>query len=108
LLNSSRKKRDEMIDKLYDYDAEMTIKPQTYKRVMDTTFLNYSKKKNKRKAVHRKRKLLESVDRNLNFAQVMLPNQHILEMGKDFPLSLRDLGFIGGNKSCLSAAKTNV
>jgi len=45
LLNSSRKKLDEMINKLYDYDVKITVKPITYKRIMDTTFLNYSKKK---------------------------------------------------------------
>ena len=96
LLNSSRKKLDEMIDKLYDYDVKITVKPRTYKRIMDTTFLNYSKKKNKSKAVHRKmkRKLLESVNRNLNFVQIMLSNQQVLEMGKNYPLSLRDLNLL--------------
>jgi hypothetical protein len=52
------------------------------------TFLNYSKRRIKSEAVHKKmkRKLLESVNRKLNFVQVMLPNQLILEMGKDLNL----------------------
>lgn len=93
LLNSSRKKLDEMIDKLYHYHGKIMVKPRTYKRKLDTAFLSYSKKKNKGKSAHRKmkRKLLESVNRNLNFVKVMLPDGAILQMGKDYPLSKRDL-----------------
>lgn len=93
LLNSSRKKLDEMIDKLYVYYDKKIAKPRTYKRILDTAFLNYSKKKNKRKMAHRKmkRKLLESVNRNLNFVKKMLPEETVLEMGKDYPLSKRDV-----------------
>jgi hypothetical protein len=96
LLNSSRKKLDEMIDRLYYYDVGVLVKPRTYKRVMNTSFLNYSKKKNKSKALHRKmkRKLLESVNRNLNFVQSMLPNPLVLEMGKDYPLSQKGLDLL--------------
>lgn len=93
LLNSSRIKLDEMIDKLYQYYDKEIDKPRTYKRILDTKFLNYSKKKNKRRSVHRKmkRKLLESVNRNLNFVNKMIPSALNLVMGKDFPLSKKDL-----------------
>ena len=96
LLNSSRKKLDEMIDKLYLYDDKKMVKPRTYKRVLDTAFLNYSKKKNKGKSAHRKmkRKLLEGVNRNLNFVKTMLPNTATLEMGKDYPLSKKELALL--------------
>ena len=93
LLNSSRKKLDKMIEKLYYYHAKKMVKPRTYKRILDTLFLNYSKKKNKGKSAHRKmkRKLLESVNRNINFVKSMLLDLNILEMGKDYPLSKSDL-----------------
>jgi len=93
LLNSSRKKLDEMIDKLYDYHDKKIVKPRTNRRVLDTLFLNYSKKKNKSKSAHRKmkRKLLESVNRNINFVNALLPDIAVLEMGKDYPLSKNDL-----------------
>jgi IS5 family transposase len=41
-----------------------------------------------------KRKLLESVNRNLNFIKEMLPKVAILEMGKDYPLSKKELVLI--------------
>ena len=93
LLNSSRKKLEKMIDKLYDYHDKNMVKPRTYRRVLDTAFLNYSKKKNKRKSAHRKikRKLLESVKRNINHVKSMLPNPEVLKMGKDYPLSKQEL-----------------
>jgi IS5 family transposase len=93
LLNSSRKKLDEMIDKLYQYGDKDMIKPRTYKNILNTAFLNYSKKKNKKKSLHRKmnRKLLESVNRNINFVKKMLPVSADLKMGKDYPLAKKDL-----------------
>ena len=96
LLNSSRKKLDEMIDKLYDYHDKQMVKPRTYKRVLNTDFLNYSKKKNKSKSAHRKmkRKLLEGVNRNLNFVKAMLPDMLVLKMGKEYPLSKKDLALL--------------
>ena len=54
LLNASRKKLEEMIDKLYAWDDSSKIKPRTYKNTLDTTFRNYSKKKRKRHKDHRK------------------------------------------------------
>jgi hypothetical protein len=93
LLNSSRKKLDVMIDKLYYFSAKKITKPRTYRRVLDTAFLNYSKKKNKRKSAHRKmkRKLLESVKRNIKFVNTMLPDPEILELGKQYPLTKKDI-----------------
>ena len=93
LLNTSRKKLDGMIDKLYDYQGKIIIKPRTYKRVLNKAFLSYSKKKNKRKATHRKmkRKLLEAVNRNIKFVKKMLPDLGILEMGKAYPLSKKEM-----------------
>jgi len=93
LLNSSRKKLDEMIDKLYYADDSIIIKPRTYRRVLDKAFLSYSKKKNKSKSAHRKmkRKLLESVKRNIKFVKSMLPDPQVLVLGKDFPLTKKDL-----------------
>ena len=93
LLNSSRKKLDKFIDKIYRYNADIKVKPRTNKRILDTVFLSYSKKKNKSKSTHRKmkRKLLESVNRNLNFVTKMLSEMAVLEMGKDYPLTKKDL-----------------
>jgi hypothetical protein len=38
-----------------------------------------------------KRKLLESVKRNINFIKKMLPDSEVLELGKDYPLKKKDL-----------------
>jgi len=93
LLNTSRKKLDKMIDKLYYASKESYTKPRTYRRVLDHEFLVYSKKRKKGKKTHRKmvRKLLESVNRNINFVTKMLPNQEALHLGKDYPLSKKDI-----------------
>lgn len=96
LLNTARKKRDKIIDKLYVFNEKKMVKPRTYRRSLDKLFLSYSKKKNKRKSAHRKmkRKLLESVNRNINFVKKMLPDFSILEMGKDYPLSKTDVSLL--------------
>jgi hypothetical protein len=47
LLNESRKKCEKMIDKRYELLGKKSKKPRTYRRVLDTAFLNYAKKKNK-------------------------------------------------------------
>lgn len=93
ILNVSRKKLDEMIDKLYHFDTNLKIKPRTYKRVLNQKFLSYSKKKNKRKSAHRKmkRKLLESVNRNIKFVEKMLPSTDEIHFGKDYPLTKKDI-----------------
>jgi hypothetical protein len=67
ILNSSRKQCEKIIDKLYGLNGKKGTKPRTYRRKMDTIFLDYSKKKSKSKAAHRKmnRKLLESVKRDV-------------------------------------------
>jgi hypothetical protein len=96
LLNASRKKLEEMIDKLYDWDDSLILKPRTYKRTMDTYFLNYSKRKRKTYKDHRKmnRKLLGCVKRNLSYVNTMLPDKQELILGKDYPMSQADLDML--------------
>jgi hypothetical protein len=87
ILNESRKKCEKLIDKLYEADGKQGVKPRTYRRTMNSAYLDYSKKKKKTKATHRKmtRKLLESVNRNINHIDRMLD---VFEKRKDrFPLS---------------------
>jgi hypothetical protein len=74
VLNSSRKQSEKMIDKLYSLQENLLVKPRTYRRKMDTSFLNYSKKKKKPKSTHRKmnRKLLGCVKRNLKHIDNLL------------------------------------
>jgi hypothetical protein len=93
LLNASRKKLEKFIDKIYEYDDKSGVKPRTYRKSLDRDFLNYSKKKRKGKKTHRKmnRKLLCSVNRNLNHIQNMLSSIADLELGKDYPLTKKEL-----------------
>jgi hypothetical protein len=88
LLNESRKKLEQMIDQLYAYDDKLQKKPRTYRRVISTVFLNYSKKKRKTRSDHRKiiRRLLSCVKRNLSYVEAMLPSDDHLVLGKDYPL----------------------
>ena len=74
LLNSSRKKSEQMIDKLYELKGKKGVKPKTYRKNLDKSFLNYSKKKNKSKKLHRKmnRVLLEALNRNIKRVNKML------------------------------------
>ncbi len=76
LLNASRKKLEEMIDKLYAWDESLKLKPRTYRRKLDTAFLNYSKKKRKSHKDHRKvkRKLLTCIKRKLRYIDQILQN----------------------------------
>jgi hypothetical protein len=87
ILNESRKKCEKMIDKLYEADGKQGVKPRTYRRAMNSAYLDYSKKKKKSKATHRKmtRKLLESVNRNINHIDRML--DVFEKRGDRFPLS---------------------
>lgn len=93
LLNTSRKKLEEIIDKLYQWDDSLKEKPRTYRRKMSTAFLNYSKKKRKTPTDHRKinRNLLECVKRNLMYIDTILLKAQELVLGKDYPLSKADL-----------------
>lgn len=86
ILNESRKKCEKLIDKLYEMNDKQGIKPRTYRRTMDKTYLEYSKKKRKADGTHRKmtRKLLECVNRDIKHIDNMLD---IFEMnGAPFPL----------------------
>ena len=67
LLNQSRKKLEGLIDQLYLLNGKKGTKPRTYRRKLDNAYLDYSKKKKKSKATHRKmtRKLLEGVTRDI-------------------------------------------
>jgi IS5 family transposase len=96
LLNASRKKLEEMIDKLYAWDESLKLKPRTYRRKLDTAFLNYSKKKRKSHKDHRKvkRKLLTCLKRNLRYIDQILPNPEELILGKDYPLDKVDLDML--------------
>jgi len=90
ILNESRKKCEKMIDKLYELDGKQGVKPRTYRRIMNSSYLDYSKKKKKTKSTHRKmtRKLLESVNRDLNHIDRML--DVFEKRGSRFPLSHAD------------------
>lgn len=86
ILNESRKKCEKLIDKLYELNGKQGEKPRTYRRKMDAAYLNYSKKKKKSKATHRKmtRKLLECVKRDIKHINAFLD---IFETkGSGFPL----------------------
>ena len=86
ILNQSRKKCENLIDKLYELNDKQGEKPRTYRRTMDTAYLNYSKKKKKSQATHRKmtRKLLECVKRDIKHINNFLD---IFEAkGSGFPL----------------------
>lgn len=74
ILNQSRKKCEKLIDKLYELNDKEGIKSRTYRRSMDKAYLEYSKKKKKTKATHRKmtRKLLECVNRNIKHIDNLL------------------------------------
>ena len=87
ILNESRKKCEKLIDKLYEADGKQGVKPRTYRRTMNSAYLDYSKKKKKTKATHRKmtRKLLESVNRNIKHIDRML--DVFEKRGDRFPLS---------------------
>ena len=90
LLNSSRKECQKMIDHLYEINGKEGIKPRTYRKNMDKSFLTYSKKRKKSRKEYRKmtRLLLESVNRNLRHIDNMLD---IFEANnKHFPLSPKD------------------
>lgn len=86
ILNESRKKCENMIDKLYELNGKQGVKPRTYRRNLDKAYLSYSKKKKKSKGTHRKmtHKLLEAVNRNIKHIDILLD---IFEMkGEPFPL----------------------
>ena len=90
VLNSSRKQCEKMIDKLYALNGKKGIKPRTYRRKMDTSFLDYAKKKSKSKAVHRKmnRKLLECVRRDLKHIDNLLDSYQA--NNSSFPLNYKE------------------
>lgn len=92
ILNASRKRLEKMIDALYELNGKQGSKPRTYRRKMDVLFLDYSKKKRKSKAVHRKmnRKLLECVKRNLAYINSFLDSIENNRCSTYFPLGYDD------------------
>ncbi len=86
ILNESRKKCEMLIDTLYDLGGKQEVKPRTYRRILDQAYLDYSKKKRKSKATHRKmtRKLLECVTRNIKHIDRLL--DEFEKRGEGFPL----------------------
>jgi transposase, IS5 family len=90
ILNQSRKQCEKLIDKLYAISGKEGEKPRTYRRKIDKAYLDYSKKRRKREAIHRKmtRKLLECVRRDIKQINKMLD---IFESkGSRFPLKHPD------------------
>jgi len=86
LLNTSRKKLEEMIDQLYELKGKQGVKPRTYRRKIDKAYAVYSKSRNKSKREIRKmkRKLLECVNRNIKHINQMLDDHSNVPY---FPLS---------------------
>jgi len=86
-LNQSRKKLEGIIDNLYINDDKQGVKPRTYRRSLSKAFLNYSKKRKKKKGDHRKmnRKLLEAVRRNIGYIDTYLDKFE--SINAPFPLS---------------------
>ena len=94
LFNESRKKLEGMIDNLYEKNGEEGIKPRTYRRKLDKAYLGYSKKRQKRESDIRKikRKLLESVNRDLGHIDKML--DYFEGQESVFPLNKRELRYL--------------
>jgi len=86
LMNSGRKILEKIIDIVYQKDNKQGIKPRTYRRRMNKNYLNFSKKRKKRKNEIRKMKhqLLEHLKRDIGHINNMLDKWE--EKGKAFPL----------------------
>ena len=91
ILNQSRKQCEKLIDKLYEMNDKEGVKPRTYRRKVNTAYLNYSKKRKKSNAAHRKmtRKLLECVNRDIKYIDKLLDVFEEKEMR--FPLNYPEL-----------------
>jgi len=89
-LNQSRKKLEGIIDNLYIKDEKQGVKCRTYRRSLSKAFLNYSKKRRKKKGDHRKmnRKLLEAVRRNIGYIDAYLDKFE--SKNAPFPLSKKE------------------
>ena len=74
LLNQSRKQCEKFIDQIYLLNGKKGTKPRTYRRKLNEAYVDYSKKKKKSNATHRKmtRKLLEGVNRDIKHINNML------------------------------------
>ena len=94
LMNEGRKKLEKIIDDLYEKKGEKGTKPRTYRRKLDQAYLFYSKKRNKSTSSVRKmkRKLLESLSRNLRHIDKML--DEFDRQGAPFPLNKKELKYL--------------
>jgi len=50
IMNQSRKQYEKIIDNLYELNEKQGVKPRRNRRVLDTHYLSYSKKKTKSKS----------------------------------------------------------
>jgi hypothetical protein len=94
LMNEGRKKLEKIIDDLYEKKGEKGTKPRTYRRKLDQAYLFYSKKRNKSTSSVRKmkRKLLESLSRDLRHIDKML--DEFDKKGASFPLNKKELKYL--------------
>lgn len=69
LLNDARKATEKMLDKLHKQNNKSSLKPKTYRRILDKDFLRMAKmkKKNKSKLNSLKLRLLNSLRRNIRY-----------------------------------------
>jgi len=74
ILNQSRKQCEKLIDKLYELNDKKGTKPRTYRKVLDASYLSYSKKRTKSNSKHRKMtyKLLEALHRDIKHINKLL------------------------------------
>lgn len=90
LLNASREKSEELIDKLYEQDLHGLVKPRTYRKKARKYYLNIARKKNKTKKV-----IYKSIGQQLRFLKRNINNiDKLLESYKQFPLDKKDLKYL--------------
>ena len=99
LLNSSREKTEQFIDKLYDKLGKVGTKPRTYRKVARKNYLNVAKKKNKRRKELRRaiRLQLNYVKRNVGYLDKMLDSFVVpanRQEDRAFPLSRKEQRYL--------------
>jgi transposase, IS5 family len=96
LLNASRKKTEQIIDKLYDKKIHAISKPRTYRKIARKEFLNTAKKKSKSyKEIYRSNgRQLRFVARNLKHIEMLLAGYHNTAGFIKIPLDRKDYEYI--------------
>lgn len=90
LLNASRIKSEEIIDKLYRKDLHGDVKPRTYRKNARKEYLNIQKKKNKTS-----RELYKANGKQLRFLRRNLAHiERLLEAYDSFPLKYESLRYL--------------